>query len=137
MVLADGRLGVIDFGAVAEFPGGVPADLGELLCWARDEQWDEVIRLLKKLAVMPEDYQLTPERLVEYIGPLWACIDPLRAGEFHFTREWFQKSALVTSDPFAEGFADRVKLARQMTVPPGYTMFLRTLGGLLGVAVQA
>ncbi|SRX95645.1 ABC transporter [Tsukamurella paurometabola DSM] [Mycobacterium shimoidei] len=136
MVLADGRLGVIDFGAVAEHPGGVPADFGELLCWARDEQWDEVIRLLKKLGFMPHAYDLTAEQLVEYIAPLWAYIDPLRAGEFHFTREWFQKSALVTADPLEEGFADRFKVARQLTVPPGYVMLLRTLGGLLGVAVQ-
>ncbi|MGH3531571.1 MAG: ABC1 kinase family protein [Mycobacterium sp.] len=136
MVLADGRLGVIDFGAVSEHPGGLPADFGELLCWARDEQWDEVIRLLKKLGFMPRDYDLTAERVVEYIGPLWAYIDPLRSGEFHFTREWFQKSALATSDPFGEGFADRFKVARQLTVPPGYVMLLRTLGGLLGDAVQ-
>ncbi|MGH9209014.1 MAG: AarF/UbiB family protein [Acidimicrobiales bacterium] len=136
MVLADGRLGVIDFGAVSEHPGGLPADFGELLCWARDEQWDEVIRLLKKLGFMPRDYDLTAEQVVEYIGPLWAYVDPLRSGEFHFTREWFQKSALATSDPFGEGFADRFKVARQLTVPPGYVMLLRTLGGLLGDAVQ-
>ncbi|MCV7380198.1 ABC transporter ATP-binding protein [Mycobacterium alsense] len=136
MVLADGRLGVIDFGAVAEHPGGVPAEFGEMLCWARDEQWDEAIRLLKKLGFMPRDYDLTAEQLVDYLGPLWAYIDPLRSGEFHFTREWFQNSALVTADPLAEGFADRFKLARQLTVPPGYVMLLRTLGGLLGVAVQ-
>ncbi len=136
MVLADGRLGVIDFGAVSEHPGGVPADFGELLCWARDEQWDEVIRLLKKLGFMPQNYDLTADQVVGYIGPLWAYIDPLRAGEFHFTRKWFQKSALATTDPFEEGFADRFKVARQLTVPPGYVMLLRTLGGLLGVAVQ-
>lgn len=136
MVLADGRLGVIDFGAVSEHPGGLPADFGELLCWARDEQWEEVIRLLKKLGFMPRDYDLTSEQVVEYIRPLWAYIDPLRAGEFHFTRKWFQKSASVTTDPFGEGFADRFKVARQLTIPPGYVMLLRTLGGLLGVAVQ-
>ncbi|OBI94523.1 ABC transporter ATP-binding protein [Mycobacterium alsense] len=136
MVLADGRLGVIDFGAVAEHPDGVPAEFGEMLCWARDEQWDEAIRLLKKLGFMPRDYDLTAEQLVEYLGPLWAYIDPLRSGEFHFTREWFQKSALVTTDPLADGFGDRFKLARQLTIPPGYVMLLRTLGGLLGVAVQ-
>ncbi|ORV15442.1 ABC1 kinase family protein [Mycobacterium celatum] len=136
MVLADGRLGVIDFGAVAEHPGGLPAEFGELLCWARDEQWDEVIRLLKKLGFMPAEYDLTAEQVVAYIDPLWAYIDPLRAGEFHFTRQWFQKTALVTTDPMREGFADRFKLARQLTIPPGWIMLLRTLGGLLGVAVQ-
>src|SRR5699024_9139045 len=136
MVLADGRLGVIDFGAVSEHPGGIPADFGELLCCARDEQWDEVIRLLKKLGFMPADYDLTAEQVVEYMGPLWAYIAPLRSGEFHFTREWFQKTALATNDPFREGFADRFKVARQLTVPPGYVMLLRTLGGLVGVAVQ-
>lgn len=136
MVLADGRLGVIDFGAVAEHPGGIPAEFGELLCWARDEQWDEVLRLLKTLGFMPVGYDLTAEQLVEYLGPLWPYIDPLRSGEFHFTRKWFQKSALVTTDPLAEGFGDRFKMARQMTIPAGYVMLLRTLGGLLGVAVQ-
>ncbi len=136
MVLADGRLGVIDFGAVAEHPGGLPAEFGELLCWARDEQWDEVIRLLKKLGFMPAEYDLTAEQVVAYIDPLWAYIDPLRAGEFHFTRQWFQKTALVTTDPMREGFADRFKLARQLTIPTGWIMLLRTLGGLLGVAVQ-
>lgn len=136
MVLADGRLGVIDFGAVAEHPGGLRPEFGELLCWARDEQWDEVIRLLKKLGFMPRDYELTAEQVVEYIDPLWAYIDPLRAGEFYFTRKWFQKTALVTTDPMRDGFADRFKLARQLTIPPGWVMLLRTLGGLLGVAVQ-
>jgi predicted unusual protein kinase regulating ubiquinone biosynthesis (AarF/ABC1/UbiB family) len=136
MVLADGRLGVIDFGAVSEHPGGIPADFGELLCWARDEQWDEVLRLLKTLGFMPADYDLTADQVVEYIEPLWGYIDPLRSGEFHFTREWFQRSALATSDPFGEGFNDRFKVARQLTIPPGYVMLLRTLGGLLGVAVQ-
>ncbi|OHV05675.1 ABC1 kinase family protein [Mycobacterium talmoniae] len=136
MVLPDGRLGAIDFGAVAEHPGGIPPDFGELLCWARDEQWDEVIRLLKALGFMPRDYELTAEQVVEYIRPLWAYIDPLRSGEFHFTRAWFQKSASATTDPLAEGFADRFKVARQLTIPPGYVMLLRTLGGLLGVAVQ-
>lgn len=135
-MLADGRLGVVDFGAVSEHPGGFPADFGELLCWARDEQWDEVIRLLKKLGFMPADYDLTAEQVVEYIKPLWAYVDPLRSGEFHFTRRWFQKTALATSDPFGEGFGDRFKVARQLTVPPGYVMLLRTLGGLIGVAVQ-
>lgn len=136
MLLADGRLGVIDFGAVAEHPGGIPAGFGELLCRARDEQWDDVIRLLKELGFMPAGYELTAEQLVEYLQPLWPYIDPLRSGEFHFTRRWFRKSALVTTDPLADGFGDRFKMARQMTIPPGYVMLLRTLGGLLGVAVQ-
>lgn len=136
MVLPDGRLGVIDFGAVAEHQGGIPPGFAELLCWARDEQWDEAIRLLKQLGFMPADYDLTAEQLVEYIQPLWPYIDPLRSGEFHFTRKWFQKSALVTTDPMAEGFADRFKMARRLTIPAGYVMLLRTLGGLLGVAVQ-
>lgn len=136
MLLPDGRLGVIDFGAVAEHPEGIPPGFAELLCWARDEQWEESIRLLKQLGFMPDDYDLTAEQLVEYIQPLWPYIDPLRSGEFHFTRKWFQKSALVTTDPLAEGFGDRFRMARQMTLPAGYVMLLRTLGGLLGVAVQ-
>ncbi|OBJ68338.1 AarF/UbiB family protein [Mycobacterium sp. 1274756.6] len=136
MVLADGRLGVIDFGAVSQHPDGIPAGFGELLCYARDERWDEVIRLLKELRFMPADYDLSPEQVVEYLGPLWGYIDPLRAGEFHFTRAWFQRSALATTDPFEEGFNDRFKVARQLTIPAGYVMLLRTLGGLIGVAVQ-
>lgn len=80
MMLPDGRLGVIDFGAVAEHPEGIPPGFAELLCWARDEQWDEAIRLLKQLGFMPADYDLSAEQLVEYIQPLWPYIDPLRSG---------------------------------------------------------
>jgi hypothetical protein len=79
---------------------------------------------------------LSGEQLVEYLGPLWPYIDPLRSGQFHFTRKWFQKSALATADPLAEGFGERFKMARQLTIPAGYVMLLRTLGGLIGVAVQ-
>ncbi|BBY53892.1 AarF/ABC1/UbiB kinase family protein [Mycobacterium koreense] len=136
MIMADGRLGVIDFGAVSAHPGGIPPEFCELLCCGRDERWDDVIRLLKQLKFMPEHYELSADQLKEYLGPLWAYIDPLRAGEFHFTRAWFQRSALATTDPFNEGFNDRFKMARQMTIPSGYVMLLRTLGGLLGVAVQ-
>lgn len=136
MMLPDGRFGVIDFGAVSEHHGGIPPEFGEVLCWARDEQWDQVIRLLKQLGFMPKDLELTSEQVVEYIRPLWAYVDPLRAGEFHFTREWFQQTAVASTDLLDEGFADRFKLARQMTVPPGYVMLLRTLGGQVGVLVQ-
>jgi len=136
MMLPDGRLGVIDFGAVAEHHGGIPPEFGELLCWARDEKWDEAIGLLKQLGFMPRSYQLSSEQVVDYLGPLWAYIDPLRSGEFHFTREWFQQTAMTSSDPFEEGFGDRFKVARQLTIPPGYVMLLRTLGGMVGIAVQ-
>ncbi|WP_457073081.1 ABC1 kinase family protein [Mycobacteroides abscessus] len=136
MLLPDGRFGIIDFGAVSEHPGGIPPEFGEVLCWARDEQWDQVIRLIKQLGFMPPEVQLSGDQVMDYIRPLWPYVDPLRSGEFHFTREWFQQAAVASTDLLDEGFADRFKLARQMTVPPGYVMLLRTLGGMIGVLVQ-
>jgi predicted unusual protein kinase regulating ubiquinone biosynthesis (AarF/ABC1/UbiB family) len=136
MLLPDGRFGIIDFGAVSEHPGGIPPEFGEVLCWARDEQWEQVIRLIKQLGFMPPEVQLSGDQVMDYIRPLWPYVDPLRSGEFHFTREWFQQAAVASTDLLDEGFTERFKLARQMTVPPGYVMLLRTLGGMIGVLVQ-
>lgn len=69
-----------------------------MLCWARDEQWDQVIRLIKQLGFMPPDVQLSGDQVMDYIRPLWPYVDPLRAGEFHFTREWFQQAAVASTD---------------------------------------
>ena len=41
MLLADGKMGVIDFGAVAPLPGGMPVELGQMLRYAVDKNYDE------------------------------------------------------------------------------------------------
>ena len=46
-LLADGRLGVIDFGAVARLPDGHPEPIGRLLRWALAGKADEVLADLR------------------------------------------------------------------------------------------
>ncbi|MDT7643503.1 MAG: hypothetical protein QOC75_503, partial [Pseudonocardiales bacterium] len=47
-LLEDGRLGVIDFGAVTRLPDGIPRPLGQILRLAADERAGEMMELLRR-----------------------------------------------------------------------------------------
>src|ERR1700749_799792 len=48
MLLPDGRMGVIDFGAVAPLPGGYPIELGMTIRLARDKNYDMLLPTMEK-----------------------------------------------------------------------------------------
>lgn len=47
MIAPDGRLVALDFGAVAEYPGGIPPAVGKILRLARDEDYEALFPLLR------------------------------------------------------------------------------------------
>src|SRR5271166_5233197 len=48
MLLADGRMGVIDFGAVAPLPGGFPIELGMIMRLAKEKKYDLLLPTMEK-----------------------------------------------------------------------------------------
>src|SRR5689334_16413992 len=48
MLLPDGRMGVIDFGAVAPLPGGFPPSLGTCIRLARDKNYDALLPAMEE-----------------------------------------------------------------------------------------
>ena len=129
-VLPDGRLCVIDFGAVARLPDGLPRELGEMLSLSVEDRSDELLDLLRKLHFVLPDTDMSAERAMAYLGPL---VDPLRAEKFHFTREWIRGQAERLGDLRRPEF----ETGRGLNLPPQYLLIHRVTLGVGGGALPA
>ncbi|MGH3578410.1 MAG: ABC1 kinase family protein, partial [Mycobacterium sp.] len=59
MLLADGRMGVIDFGAVAPLPGGFPMELGMSIRLAREKNYDLLLPTMEKAGLIQKGEQVS------------------------------------------------------------------------------
>src|SRR3546814_10206473 len=67
-ILADGRLGVVDYGAVARLPDGFPRPLGELLSSAMHDDWEAVVAGLREQGFLLAKVEFAPDDLQDYLG---------------------------------------------------------------------
>jgi predicted unusual protein kinase regulating ubiquinone biosynthesis (AarF/ABC1/UbiB family) len=129
MLLADGGMAVIDFGAVARMPEGLPAALGRLTRMAVDGRGPELIGLLRSEGFVQEHVQVHAEDVRSYFGPLVA---PLAGEHFHFTRKWLQGQAERLSDMRRREF----RTGRSLNLPPQYLLIHRVTMGSIGILCQ-
>lgn len=128
-LMPDGRLGVIDFGAVNRLPDGLPEPMGRLVRLALHGDAEEVLEGLRREGFVKPSVQVDAQGVLDYLLPLLA---PLMTEEFHFTRSWLRQEAARLGDPRSEAAA----LGRQLNLPPTYLLIHRvTLGGI-GVLCQ-
>lgn len=129
MLHSDGRLGVIDFGAAAPFPHGLPPVLGKMVRLSLHEQFDELTELLHANGFVLPGRTVTDEEIAEYLRPL---TDPIRSESFHFTRAWLQKAV----GPATYVNSPQFRTARALSLPPEYLMIFRVLVGSVGICAQ-
>jgi len=129
MMLPDGRLAVIDFGACAPLPGGFPAILGRMLGLAVDEKYDELTELMYDNGWVLPGRTVTHKEIADYLRPF---SDPIRTESFHFTRRWMQRVAGKATDFSSQ----EMKTARSLQLPAEYVMIFRVLGGSVGILAQ-
>jgi predicted unusual protein kinase regulating ubiquinone biosynthesis (AarF/ABC1/UbiB family) len=128
-ILADGRLGVVDFGAVARLPGGYPASLGRLGRSALDDDWAAVVAGLRAEGFLLARTQFDAEAMRDYLSPF---IDAARTEEFAFTRRWLRRQAARVATPTQENIATALKI----NLPPEYMLIHRVWLGCVGVLCQ-
>jgi predicted unusual protein kinase regulating ubiquinone biosynthesis (AarF/ABC1/UbiB family) len=128
-LLADGRLGVIDFGAIARLPDGHPEPIGRLLRWALAGKADEVLADLRAEGFVRPSVEVDAQGVLDYLRPL---LEPVVDGHFHFTRAWMQEQAARIADPRT----DASRLGRQLNLPPAYLLIHRVTIGSIGVLCQ-
>ncbi|HNN49038.1 MAG TPA: AarF/ABC1/UbiB kinase family protein, partial [Marmoricola sp.] len=115
-----GKLGVLDYGAVARLPeGNLPRTLGELIRIAAMDDYEEVIIALRKGGFIKDKVRIDPERLQAYLGPF---VEPTRVEEFHFTRSWMRGQFNRINDPKGDAFSVMTKL----NMPAEYLLIHRT-----------
>jgi predicted unusual protein kinase regulating ubiquinone biosynthesis (AarF/ABC1/UbiB family) len=128
-LLADGRLGVIDFGAVARVPDGLPAPVGRLTRLALAGDADGVFAGLRDEGFIKPDADIDAKAILDYLSPM---LEPLAADEFRFTRAWLRGEAARIASPRSPAYS----LGRQLNLPPAYLMIHRVTMGSIGVLCQ-
>lgn len=128
-MLPDGRLGVIDFGAVARLDGGYPVPLGRLTRLAVDNDPDGVLALMRNLGFVRPNIKVTGQEVMDFLGP---AVDPLREPTFTFSRRWMRHQAARLADPRN----DEARVGRLLNLPPSYLLIHRVTLGSIGVLCQ-
>jgi predicted unusual protein kinase regulating ubiquinone biosynthesis (AarF/ABC1/UbiB family) len=128
-LLPDGRLGVIDFGAVARLPGGFPETLGRMTRLAVDNDAFALLTLMRDEGFVRPGVAVTADEVLTYLGPV---VEPLRVPQFTFTREWLRVQAARLGDPRTE----EARIGRQFNLPPSYLMIHRVTLGSVGILCQ-
>lgn len=128
-ILPDGRLGVIDFGAVARLPDGHPEPIGRLIRLALDGDAEGVEEGLREEGFIGADTELDAQGLLDFLLPM---IEPIAVDEFRFTRSWIRGEATRLSSPRSPGY----QLSRKLNLPPSYLLIHRVTLGSIGVLCQ-
>ncbi len=128
-LLPDGRLGVIDYGAVNRLPSGLPPAMGTLVGAALRSEAAELERGLRSEGFIKPSMSLDAEALLDYLGPF---IEPLSHAEFTFSRPWLRGVAAHVNDVRRPEFLVGMKL----NLPPSYLLIHRVWLGGIGVLCQ-
>ena len=127
-LLADGRLGVLDFGAVDRLPDGFPPVFGRVLRLMHEGgDLAELEEEFRSYGYLRDGVSVDLTALRAFLAPL---AEPSRAESFRFSREWLraetaQASALRSSS-----------VLRRLNLPPSYVLIHRVLASGLGVLCQ-
>ncbi len=126
--LADGRLGVLDFGAVDRLPGGFPPFIGRLLRIVHDgSDLGPAEQELREQGFLKEGIEIDPEVLRAFLAPL---AEPSRLERFKFSRDWLRGEAVRVTD------ARSASLTRRLNLPPSYVLIHRVSTAGMGVLCQ-
>lgn len=129
MMTADGRLGVIDFGACAPMPNGLPTALGRIVRLASEGRYPELTELLYEIGFVLPGQTLTDREIANYLRPF---TDPIICEIFHFTRNWLQR----VMGPATDFGSRQFRIGRRMNLPAGYAMIVRVMLGSVGICCQ-
>ena len=128
-LMPDGRLGVIDYGAVNRLPDGLHEPIGRLVRLALEGDGEAVAEGLREEGFIRPGFEVDAEGVLDYVVPL---LEPLRDEEFTFSRAWLRSQATRLSDPRSPA----AQLGRQLNLPPSYLLIHRVTLGIVGVLCQ-
>ncbi|MFK4090084.1 ABC1 kinase family protein [Kribbella sp. NPDC020789] len=128
-ILADGRLGVVDFGLCARLPDGLPPAIGRLLRLSLTGDGPAIHDGLVAEGFIKPRMEIDPEQLMDYLAPF---AEPAREDTFQFNRAWMRAQANRTSD-FR---SPNATLAFKLNLPPSYLLIHRVWIGGMAVLSQ-
>jgi predicted unusual protein kinase regulating ubiquinone biosynthesis (AarF/ABC1/UbiB family) len=125
-----GRLGVLDYGAVARLPdAGLPEAMGRLIRIAGDREPDELVSGLREEGFIKPGVDVDPRLVLDYLAPF---VEPTQVERFRFSREWMQTQFQRINNPRSPTYT----MALKLNLPPAYLLIHRTWLGGVGVLSQ-
>jgi predicted unusual protein kinase regulating ubiquinone biosynthesis (AarF/ABC1/UbiB family) len=129
MLLPDGRMGVIDFGAVAPLPGGFPIELGIIMRGALHKDYDLLLPTMEKAGFIQQGQQVSVREIDEMLRQY---VEPIEVEVFHYTRKWLQKMTTVQIDRSVA----QMRAARQMDLPVKLAIPMRVISSVGAILCQ-
>jgi predicted unusual protein kinase regulating ubiquinone biosynthesis (AarF/ABC1/UbiB family) len=129
MLLPDDRMGVIDFGAVAPLPDGLPIELGTMIRLARDKNYDLLLPTMEKAGFIQKGGQVSVRDIDEMLRQY---VEPIEVDVFHYTRKWLQRMSTVEIDRSVS----QIRTARQMDLPPKLVIPMRVIMSVAAILCQ-
>jgi predicted unusual protein kinase regulating ubiquinone biosynthesis (AarF/ABC1/UbiB family) len=127
-MLSDGRLGVLDFGAVDRLPGGMPPFIGHLVRMVHDgADLAPAEEELRRQGFVRDGMHVDMEALRAFLAPM---AEPSRQDRFKFSRDWLRGEAARVTDPRS------ANLSRRLNLPPSYVLIHRVSTAGTGVLCQ-
>ncbi|MET0475066.1 MAG: AarF/UbiB family protein [Mycobacterium sp.] len=129
MLLPGDKLGVLDFGAVAPMPGGIPIELGLTVRYAVEGNYEKLLPTMEKIGFIQRGQQVSPREIDDMLRQY---VEPMEVEVFHYTRKWLQKMAAANMDITV----DTIKTARQMDIPAKLAIPMRVIASNVAISCQ-
>jgi predicted unusual protein kinase regulating ubiquinone biosynthesis (AarF/ABC1/UbiB family) len=129
MLMEGDKMGVIDFGAVAPLPGGLPVELGHMLRYALDKDYDNLVVTMEKVGFIQPGEKVSVREIDDMLRQY---VEPVQSEVFHFTRKWLQKMTAVQMDRSVA----QIRTARQLDVPPKLAIPMRVIASNVAISCQ-
>jgi hypothetical protein len=125
-----GKLGVLDYGAVARLPGrSLPAALGRIMRVCVDQDPDALLEGLRREGFVKDNIRIDPQDVFDYLAPF---VEPTRVERFRFSREWMREQFDRVNNPRSPSYTVTTKI----NLPPSYLLIHRVTLGAIGVLCQ-
>ena len=129
MMLPDGRMGVIDFGAVGPLPDGLPIEIGQIIRLARDKDYDQLLPTMERVGFIQKGEQVSASEIDDMLRQY---VEPIEVEVFHYTRRWLQKMAAANMAVSSQ----QIKTARAMDLPAKLAIPLRVIASTVAISCQ-
>lgn len=128
-LLDDGRLGILDYGAVKRLPDGMPPEIGRMLTLALADDSGAVVAGLREEGFIRASIDIEGESLLDFLSPF---LEPARHTTWQFSRTWMRELFSHVNDPRRPEWSIGLKI----NLPPEYLLIHRVWIGGVGVLCQ-
>ncbi|SDM17072.1 Predicted unusual protein kinase regulating ubiquinone biosynthesis, AarF/ABC1/UbiB family [Nonomuraea maritima] len=126
-MLPNGKLGVLDFGAVNHMPDGHPPTFGQLMRIFNEGDIEAVMAGLRREGFIRDDIDIDPEALRAFLAPY---VEPTTVEVFTFSRAWLQAQVASVADLRPNN------VVRLLNLPASYVLIHRVHAAGIGVLCQ-